>query len=72
MEAVDEVEGMPGVYYAHVPTLNLTTHGHGIDGALSSARDLIEIWTAEKRAAGEPVPQPKETLLTVPRRSLPR
>ena len=29
-----------GYYYAHVPTLDLTTHGKGIEGALAAAQDL--------------------------------
>ncbi|MCC6682920.1 MAG: type II toxin-antitoxin system HicB family antitoxin [Phycisphaeraceae bacterium] len=46
----------PGWYYAHVPALDLTTHGEGVEGALAAARDLIGGWVAELRAAGKPVP----------------
>jgi predicted RNase H-like HicB family nuclease len=28
-------------YYAHVPALGLTTHGHSIEGARAAAEDLI-------------------------------
>ena len=55
LEPVNE-PGFQGYYYAHVPALDLTTHGRGIDGALAAAKELIEAWIAEKRAHGEPVP----------------
>ncbi len=45
-----------GYYYAHVPALDLTTHGIGIEGARVAALDLITAWIEEKRANGEPVP----------------
>ena len=51
-------------YYAHIPTLDLTTHGQGIEGALAAARDLIEAWIAEKRAHGESVPVETKPLIT--------
>ena len=41
-----------GFYYAHVLSLGLTTHGDGIEGARTAARDLIALWVAGKRAAG--------------------
>ena len=55
LEPVNEPE-FPGYYYAHIPTLDLTTHGQGIEGALAAAQELVEAWIAEKRAHGEPVP----------------
>jgi predicted RNase H-like HicB family nuclease len=55
LEPVNEPE-FHGYYYAHVPALDLTTHGQGVEGALAAARELIEAWIAEKRAHGEPVP----------------
>jgi len=30
----------PGWYYAHIPALDLTTHGLGPEGAMNAARDL--------------------------------
>jgi len=45
-------EGFEGYYYAHIPTLELTTHGKGIEGALKA---VIEAWIeekAEKRPSG--------------------
>jgi predicted RNase H-like HicB family nuclease len=47
----------PGYFYAHVPALDLTTHGKGIEGAKAAARDLIQLWIDERRAHGEPVPR---------------
>jgi predicted RNase H-like HicB family nuclease len=44
-----------GYYYAHIPALDLTTHGFGIDGAKSAAVDLLKLWIEEKRANGEEI-----------------
>jgi predicted RNase H-like HicB family nuclease len=55
LQPVNEPE-FQGYYYAHVPALDLTTHGQGIEGALAAAKELIEAWIAEKKAHGEPVP----------------
>ena len=49
LNVIDE-PGFEGYYYAHIPTLDLTTHGKGIDGALAAAKELAEVWIAEKRA----------------------
>lgn len=49
--------GFPaGWYDAHVPTLGLTTHGEGLEGARRAVTDLLELWLAEKRANGEDIP----------------
>lgn len=54
-------EGFPsGHYYAHIPTLGLTTHGLGVEGAREAARDLVHQWIAEKRANHEPIPEARE------------
>lgn len=63
VEPVEESEGLPGYYYAHVPSLGLTTHGEGVEGALAAARDLIRLWVEEKRAAGTEPAQARESLL---------
>jgi predicted RNase H-like HicB family nuclease len=47
----------PGWYYAHIPTLDLTTHGLGVEGAIAAAKDLAEVWVAERKKHGEPVPE---------------
>jgi len=66
VEPVEDSENLPGAYYAHVPSLGLTTHGSGVEGALAAARDLIHLWVEEKRAAGEhPVPARESLLATV-------
>lgn len=53
-----------GYYYAHVPSLGLTTHRSGIEGARAAVLDLVRLWLEEKRANGEPVPPLTEALLT--------
>ena len=45
-----------GYYYAHVPALDLTTHGLGIEGAKDAALDLIKLWIEEKRENNETIP----------------
>jgi predicted RNase H-like HicB family nuclease len=55
--------GFPdGYYYAHVPSLGLTTHGPGVEGARKAAADLLRLWLAEKRASGEEVAPSSEAL----------
>lgn len=48
LEKISEPGFPKGYYYAHIPTLGLTTHGKGIEGALEAARDLVSIWIEEK------------------------
>ena len=52
-EQVKDVGFPPGYYYAHVPALDLTTHGLGIEGAREAALDLLKVWMEEKKANGE-------------------
>lgn len=54
----------PGWYYAHIPTLDLTTHGAGIEGAIEAAKDLVVGWIAELRAQGSAVPQEQQGFVT--------
>lgn len=63
IEPVEESEGMPGHYYAHVPSLGLTTHGGGIEGAMAAARDLVGLWVEEMRSAGQDPKAPGESIL---------
>jgi predicted RNase H-like HicB family nuclease len=63
LEPVEESENMPGFYYAHVPSLGLTTHGNGVEGAVAAARDLIHLWVEEKRESGETLAPARESLL---------
>lgn len=62
LEPVNELE-FQGYYYAHIPTLDLTTHGQGIEGALAAAQELVEAWVAEKKARGESVPVETKSLI---------
>jgi predicted RNase H-like HicB family nuclease len=55
LEPTNEPEN-PGWYYAHIPALDLTTHGLGPEGALEAARDLVMGWLAELRHAGKEIP----------------
>ena len=63
LERIPDEEKMPGYYYAHVPSVGLTTHGLGMEGALEAARDLLALWNEEKRAHGEPVTAAPEAVL---------
>lgn len=57
IEAVTDPDFPQGYYYAHIPSLGLTTHGFGVEGAKIAACDLIGLWIAEKKARGEVVPR---------------
>ena len=63
LEPLPADEKMPGFFYAHVPSLGLTTHGLGVEGALEAARDLVVLWNDEKRACGQSVAAPSEAIL---------
>jgi predicted RNase H-like HicB family nuclease len=62
LEPINE-PGFEGYYYAHIPTLDLTTHGQGIEGAIAAAQELIGAWVEEKRARGEKVPVEAKSLI---------
>ena len=62
LEPINEPE-FEGYYYAHIPTLDLTTHGKGIEGAIAAAQELIEAWVEEKRSRGEKVPVEAKSLI---------
>ena len=63
LEPINEPDSA-GWYFAHIPTLDLTTHGEGVDGAIGAATDLVQGWIAERRARGEPVPRESRTLVS--------
>jgi predicted RNase H-like HicB family nuclease len=63
-EKIESGEFPPSFYYAHVPALGLTTHGEGIEAARAAAEDLVKLWLAEKRAAGESVEAPSNVFLS--------
>jgi len=48
-------------YYAIVPTLNLTTHGKGLEGIRQA---VVELWFAEIQAHGEDIPQESGVFFT--------
>jgi predicted RNase H-like HicB family nuclease len=57
--------GFPeGWYYAIVPTLSLTTHGKGLEGARAAVLDLLQLWFAEKQANGEEIPREPAVFFT--------
>jgi predicted RNase H-like HicB family nuclease len=60
LERIDDPAFRSGYYYAHIPSLGLTTHGLGVDGARAAARDLLSLWIGERKSNGEPVPAPGE------------
>lgn len=47
LESIQE-PGFEGWYYTHIPTLDLTTHGKGVEGAMTAACELVEAWTEEE------------------------
>jgi predicted RNase H-like HicB family nuclease len=65
LEKITETGFPKGYYYAHIPTLGLTTHGLGIEGALSEAKDLLLLWLDEKKANNEDIPASKDMFYSV-------
>lgn len=61
-EKITDPSFPPGYYYAHIPALDITTHGPGVEGARQAAMDLARLWIEEKKANGEPVPTESDTL----------
>ena len=61
-EKIKDASFPPGYFYAHIPSLDLTTHGLGIEGAESTAKDLVELWLEEKKDAGVVVTEEAETI----------
>jgi len=59
LEPTNEAD-KPGRYYAHIPALDLTTHGLGPEGAMEAARDLATGWIAELRSSGKEIPIEKQ------------
>lgn len=51
-EKVNE-DGFSGYYYAHLPTLGLTTHDANKDDAKLAAIDLAKSWIEEKSSNNE-------------------
>lgn len=57
--------GFPaGYYYAHIPSLGLTTQGLEVEGARAAALDLVQLWLAERQASGETWRKPAEPIFS--------
>jgi predicted RNase H-like HicB family nuclease len=65
IEKINSKDFPKDYYYAHIPSIGLTTHGKGIEGALSAARDLLILWIEEKKANNEPIEYSNETYYSV-------
>ncbi|KAF0152195.1 MAG: hypothetical protein FD143_1292 [Ignavibacteria bacterium] len=61
-EKIKDASFPPGYFYAHIPSLDLTTHGLGIEGAESAAKDLVELWLEEKKGDSVVVTEEAETI----------
>jgi len=61
IEKITEEDFPEGYYYAHIPSLDLTTHGYGIEGAKKAALELVTLWIQEKSENNEPVHQENES-----------
>ena len=53
-----------GEYYAHIPSLGLTTQGIGLEGARLAAHDLVLVWLQAKRAHGETLLQTEDVVFS--------
>lgn len=58
LEKICDTDFPKDYYYAHMPSLGLTTHGKGIDGAMNSAKDLVTLWLEEKISNNETIKHP--------------
>ena len=64
IEKIEDGSLPEGYYYAHIPSLDLTTHGKGIEEAKKAAYDLIKLWIEEKNVNGESVPKETESFFS--------
>lgn len=60
-EKISDPSFEEGYFYAHLPALDLTTHGFGIEGAKAAAIDLLKLWIEEKKANGEQIIREEES-----------
>jgi len=63
-ESIKDTSFPSGYYYAHIPSLDLTTHGLGIEGAKEAAVDLLKLWIEEKKAQGETIKKEGDSLVS--------
>lgn len=61
IEKIIEEDFPSGYFYAHIPALDLTTHGAGIEGARKAAIELALAWIEERKANGEEIPVEAES-----------
>jgi len=47
-EKLSDKDFPDGYYYAYIPSIGLTTHGKGIEGAKTAIYDLLKLWIDEK------------------------
>lgn len=60
-EKISDPSFEEGYFYAHLPALDITTHGLGIEGAKAAALDLLKLWIDEKKANGEQIIREEES-----------
>lgn len=60
LEKIKSKDFPSGYFYAHIPSLDITTHGLGIEGAEQAAKDLLKLWLEEKKANGEKITEESE------------
>jgi len=60
-EKINDASLGEGYFYAHLPALDLTTHGLGIEGAKAAILELLKIWIEEKKANNEPIIREEES-----------
>lgn len=53
-EKITEPNFDESYYYAYIPTLDLTTHGFGIEGAKEAALDLLKVWLIDNPQDNKP------------------
>ncbi|OQX79409.1 MAG: hypothetical protein B6D61_03550 [Bacteroidetes bacterium 4484_249] len=63
-EKIEENNFPKDYYYAYIPSLGLTTHGLGIEGAKNAMNDLLTLWIEEKRENGEVVKKENESYIS--------
>jgi predicted RNase H-like HicB family nuclease len=61
IEKINDGSLPEGYFYAHIPALDLTTHGFGIENARKAAEDLVNLWIEERLANSEPIPLESES-----------
>ena len=63
-EKIEEKDFPKDYYYAYIPTLGLTTHGLGIEGAKNAMNDLLTLWIEEKKANRETIKKENESFIS--------